>query len=86
MKNVLEEILDEVMEIEAFSRRAESGCKDCEETLKNSYREDCCKCGPGMSTSLPKMTLVGMDAVALFPSLSGKRTSRIVRKRIVKSK
>ena len=35
---------------------------------------------------MPKMSLVGMDAVALFPSLSGKRTSRIVRKRIMASK
>ena len=86
MKNILEEVLDEVMDLEASSRRAKGGCKDCEEVLKNSYREDCNKCGPGMSTTLPKLIFVGMDAVALFPSLSGKRTSRIVRKRLLKSK
>ena len=30
-------------------------------------------------------SLVGMDAVALFPSLSGKRTARIVRRRVARS-
>ena len=74
------------MKLEIFKSRVEGECKDCEEILKDSYREDCSKCGPGMSASLPRMTLVGMDAVALFPSLSGKRTSKIVRKRIVMSR
>ena len=43
-------------------------------------------CGPGMSTEMPRMTLVGMDAVALFPSMSGKKTAQIVRKRISRSR
>ena len=31
------------------------------------------------------MSLVGMDAVALFPSLSGKKTGEIIRRRVTKS-
>ena len=65
---------------------SEETCDECESELEMSYKENCDECGPGMSNKLPKMTLVGMDAVALFPSLTGKRTGRIVRKRILKSK
>ena len=48
-------------------------CEDCAAELKSSYKEDCKECGPGMEMELPRMSLVGMDAVALFPSMSGIR-------------
>ena len=86
MKKIVEEIIDEATELEAFGKQRGDECEECEEEVKKSYKEDCSRCGPGMSASMPRMTLVGMDAVALFPSLSWKRTGAIVRKRILKSK
>ena len=86
--SVVEEIITEVFKIEEFKKgqnpdtdKEERGCVDCGEELKRSYEEDCKECGQGMSPEMPKMTLVGMDAVALFPSLSGKKSGQIVRKR-----
>ena len=38
-----------------------------------------------MSAEEKQYALVGMDAVALFPSLSGRTTAKIVKKRIIES-
>ena len=89
-EKIIEEIISTVIELESLMRKTTAkedhrDCKDCEEELRRSYREDCSKCGPRTRTEMPRMTLVGMDAVALFPSLSGKKTGQIVRKRIERS-
>ena len=78
-----EEMLREVIEITDWKARIEKNdCKDCSEKM---MREDCTACGPGMEPELPKMALVGMDAVALFPSLSGRKTGEIIRSRVSRS-
>ena len=82
--SLVEEILEDVSLLGTFNKmrkkiedtHCEMTCLECETELEMSYKEDCKECGPGMITRLPKMTLVGMDAVALFPSLTGKRTGR----------
>ena len=73
MKELMEEIIDEVARMEAFTNsEKEEVCEDCDEEVKSSYMEECSKCGPGMSADLPRMALVGMDAVALFLAYQGR--------------
>ena len=76
--------MDTVVQTEDWKKRIRD-CEECADELKKSYREDCIGCGPGMDPDMPRMSLVGMDAVALFPSLSGKRTGEIIRKRVATS-
>ena len=57
-------------------------CEDCKEEIRKMMSEDCQECGPKLTREQLRLALVGMDAVALFPSLTGKRTGRIVRERI----
>ena len=46
----------------------------------------CMSCGPELREEERKLALVGMDAESLFPSMTGKRTGKIVRERINKSR
>ena len=60
-------------------RKSVEECEDCMMMMKVKIGDDCEECGVGEEFEIPKMTLIGMDAVALFPSLSGKNTAKIVR-------
>ena len=84
---VIEEIIEQTIEMTVWRKqwREENECAECDEVLKKSQREDCVFCGPGIDPEMPRMSLVGMDAVALFPSLSGRKTSEIVGRRVAAS-
>ena len=44
-----------------------------------------CECGPGLDHQVPELALVGMDVVSLFPSLSSKKTSEIVHRKVAET-
>ena len=79
---IVEEVLEEVMLIiaEKESRRS---CRDCVEEFEKAVLSRCKHCEEGAEEKT--WAMVGMDAVALFPSLSGRRTASIVRKRAAAS-
>ena len=54
--------------------------------IEQRITQDCDDCGPPVGMEMEKMCLLGLDVVALFPSMSAKRTGEIVRKRLMKSK
>ena len=62
------------------------GCNECESVRMSSMEEECADCGEGIRQEQGEFAMVGMDAVALFPSLSGRNTARIVRRRVEESK
>ena len=86
-KTEIEEILERMMEevIEICSSRREN-CAGCEDERRSKIEKDCSRCGGGVYREDESYALVGMDAVALFPSLSGKTTARIVKKKIIESR
>ena len=61
-------------------------CEECERTMKRKMSRDCKECGAGVEEGDDQFSMIGMDAVALFPSLSGKITAKLVRKRVEESK
>ena len=79
LKNKNEDELD--MEMERM--RMEDGGKDTEEE-DGWLKKDCDECGPGVTKM--KMSLIGLDVEALFPSMTSARTGEIVRRRLMKSK
>ena len=84
IEDVGTEILEEILiEVELMTKETE--CTECAEEKRKKIERDCNECGRGVSWEENKYALVGMDAVALFPSLSGKTTARIVRKRVMES-
>ena len=85
-RSVAEDILEELVEetLEMLSDLEEiRNCKDCTEEIRKAAERDCEECGKGEKAGV--YALVGMDAVALFPSLTGKRTAHIVQKRTAES-
>ena len=80
-ENLMRWLLDEVEDI--IDGRTD--CKECEKEKRKIRERECRKCGDGVSEEENQYALVGMDAVALFPSLSGKTTASIVRKRVFES-
>ena len=54
--------------------------------LEKRITQDCEECGPPIGMEMGKMCLLGLDVVALFPSMSSRKTGEIVRKRLMKSK
>ena len=83
-KSNITEILEEIMsEVEEMSRTPD--CPECEVEKRKIMERDCYKCGRGVTKEENQFALVGMDAVALFPSLSGRTTARIIRKRVMES-
>ena len=69
-----------------MSRSRKKECAGCEEEQRRRIEKDCRKCGDGVYREDESYALVGMDAVALFPSLSGKNAARIVRKKVMESR
>ena len=81
---IINYILETTIEMsECRSSRKE--CEECESLVKKISSRHCKDCGEGIQDEDMTFSLVGMDAVALFPSLSGKRTARIVRRRVARS-
>ena len=80
-ENMMRWLLDEVEDI----IDGRTHCKECEKEKRKIRERECRKCGDGVSEEENQYALVGMDAVALFPSLSGKTTANIVRKRVFES-
>ena len=80
-KLIVEEILEEVEQMVEVAK----DCKECEVERRNLQGMDCEVCGEGVEDDQDTFALIGMDAVALFPSLSGENTARIVRRRVEKS-
>ena len=58
-------------------------CEECAEERKNMIRKDCKDCGEGVEEN---WILVGMDAVALFPSMTAATTGKIIKKKVEKTK
>ena len=72
-------------------REAEEMAQDMvEEMLKKisereeHVKEDCKECGPPIE--MEEMSLLGLDVVALFPSMSARKTGEIVRHRMMRSR
>ena len=57
-----------------------------EKLTEERINKDCQDCGPPAPNRVEEMCLLGLDVVALFPSMSAKRTGEIVRQRMRKSK
>ena len=64
-------------------RKRKKECPSCVEEIEAAMKKGC-SCGPAVIKK--ELALVGMDAVALFPSMTGRRTAGIVRKRMMMSK
>ena len=85
IKSIIEEILEDTIQIIQIKKRIEyRDCCECNALLIKKREEDCEECG--VQPAEEELALVGMDAVALFPSLTSKRTARIVRERVRESK
>ena len=78
---ILKAVIESSTDI-AEARRARKECQECMEEIDLLNRQEC-SCGPAIRRT--ELAMVGMDAVALFPSMSGRKTAEIVRKRVVRS-
>ena len=86
-QGILEEILEKILGITENEMNRELEILEKilgEEATKLRMKEDCKECGP--PAEMEEMSLLGLDVVALFPSMSSKKTGEIVRSRIQKSK
>ena len=63
----------------------EKPCELCIEKIKSKLRESCEECGTGISDEERNMCHLGLDLVALFPSMTSQSTGEIVRKRTLLS-
>ena len=78
-----EDIRDEE-ELDIEIKRLEEGTDKT--GVKERILKECEECGPPIEEEMERMCLLGLDVVALFPSMSAKKTGEIVRRRIMKSK
>ena len=60
-------------------------CKGCTERWSRLMEDDCAGCGQGISPEERHTFQLGLDVVALFPSITSERTGLIIRKRVYKS-
>ena len=60
-------------------------CEICGEDLREKLEQDCDDCGQGIYMEDREMCLLGLDVVALFPSMKSKNTGLIIRKQVLKS-
>ena len=58
-------------------------CRDCGVKIQKRINMDCDECGEGISEEELHLILVGLDVVALFPSMKSKSTGKIIRKMIM---
>jgi hypothetical protein len=60
-------------------------CEDCGEELRCRMESDCEECGEGMFIEDQEICLLGLDVVALFPSMQSKTTGKIIHQQVLKS-
>ena len=84
-KVITDIVNDLIAQITAVSttRKKRMKCSTCMDKIRMMMKEDC-ECGK--ATRSTELAMVGMDAVALFPSLTSRRTAGIVRDRVRRSK
>ena len=83
VEEILEEVIEEAAEI-LFEKEERRGCQECSRQIEKEMEKECKDCGQGVIEN--ELAMVGMDAVCLFPSLSSRRTARIVSERVRRSK
>ena len=87
IKEILEDVIWEVIMTGRMEKQEEvEDCNDCKIKIKEAIEKDCNECGRGLWEEEKELVMVGMDAVALFPSLSGEETARIVRRKVEESR
>ena len=60
-------------------------CDHCGREWRDRMEEDCVECGPGIFWEDQEICLLGLDVVALFPSMSSETTGKIIRKHVLLS-
>ena len=60
-------------------------CEQCGQGWRQEMQIDCTECGPGIYWEDQEICLLGLDVVALFPSMSSVTTGLIVRKHVMMS-
>ena len=61
------------------------GCEECQTVQKNKLSQSCPDCGEPSREEDLQMCHMGLDAIALFPSMQDKNTGEIVRRRSIRS-
>ena len=54
-------------------------CDNCGQRWRHMMEKDCEECGEGLYWEDQEICLLGLDVVALFPSLKSENTGRIIR-------
>ena len=60
-------------------------CEDWDKVIELMMLEECEECGVALMKEDKEFTLIGIDAVSLFPSMSGEETGKIVRDKVTES-
>ena len=60
-------------------------CDICGQEWRNRMEQDCEECGPGIFWEEQEVCLLGLDVVALFPSMTAITTGKIIREHVRKS-
>ena len=76
---------DDMSEDETEIMEMHYDCDACGEEWRSRMEQECKECGPGIFWEDQEVCLLGLDVVALFPSMSSVITGRIVREHVRKS-
>ena len=60
-------------------------CDNCGRLWRDLMEADCSECGEGLYWEDQAICLLGLDVVALFPSMSSQMTGKIIREHVIKS-
>ena len=60
-------------------------CEECGQYWRNEMQKECTDCGEGLYWEDQEVCLLGLDVVALFPSMKSLTTGRIVREHVLRS-
>ena len=60
-------------------------CDACGREWRTKMESDCEECGPGIYWEDQEVCLIGLDVVALFPSMKSANTGKIIRQHVLKS-
>ena len=60
-------------------------CDKCGQELRDMMEQDCEDCGEGLYWEDQEFCLLGLDVVALFPSMQSQTTGLIIRQHVLKS-
>ena len=60
-------------------------CDRCGRMWRDMMEENCEECGDGLFWEDQEICLLGLDVVALFPSMTSETTGKIIRKHVLKS-